>query len=246
VTAPAAAPRPREIWTRLTVDPLAEPLALVLARRSWVTPNRVTGLAMCFAVGSAVCFATGLPRLGGALFLARFFTDCLDGKVARAQGTSSALGAMLDLVADVAGIAVVAAALCWSLLDSGEVAAVVPVAFMANLVYYNWALVYRKQLAHGLGVGDGGADHSRSVTLPLVGRWVALCRRLNMSPVPWVLEAEITVFGLAPLLLTSAWVGHVMALGAAFYTVANLVNTRRLWRLTQAIDLAGRPRTETT
>ena len=46
-------------------------------------------------------------RLGGVLFLLRFFVDCMDGKVARAQGTSSTRGAALDLAADVGGIALV-------------------------------------------------------------------------------------------------------------------------------------------
>ena len=60
------------------------------------------------------------------------------------------------------------------------------------------------------------------------------------SPVAFLLEVvvffdvEIVVFGLAPLLLPSHWVGRVMVLGAVFYLVADLVNTRRLWRMTRA------------
>jgi phosphatidylglycerophosphate synthase len=228
------APRPREIWTRLAVDPLADPLARVLGRSRHVTPDRVTAGAVCFAVACAACFVTGHLRVGGVLFLARFFTDCLDGKVARLQGTSSARGAMLDLAADVSGISLVAAALSWKLLDRHDVPSAVPLALLGLLVYYNWALAYRKSVGQALGLGDGGADHARPVDVPVVGAWVAFCRRLNMSPVPWVLEAEIAVFGLAPLLLPSHWVGRVMVLGAAFYLVADLVNTRRLWRMTRA------------
>ena len=226
------------------MDPLADPLSLVLAKRAWVTPDRITAVAMAFAVGSAICFASGLLRLGGALFLARFFTDCLDGKVARAQGTSSTRGAMLDLAADVSGIALVSAALSWTLVDQGAVAAAVPLALLACLVYYNWALAYRKQLAQRLGLGEGGADHGASVSVPVLARWVALCRRLNMSPVPWVLEAEIMLFGLAPLFLDPVWVGRVMVLGVAFYVLANLVNTRRLWRLTALADHRDRRNAE--
>jgi phosphatidylglycerophosphate synthase len=190
-------------------------------------------VAMSLAVASAACFATGHLRVAGALFLLRFFTDCLDGKVARAQGSSSSRGEMLDLAADVGGISLVVAALSWRLLERGVVATFVPLAFLAALVYYNWALAYRKHLAQQLGVGDGGADHTARVNVPVVGAWVALCRRINMSPVPWVLEAEIAVLGLGPLLLPSGWVGHVMAMGLAFYVVACAVNTRRLWGLTR-------------
>jgi phosphatidylglycerophosphate synthase len=227
-----AAPRPREIWTRLTVDPLADPLARLIARRRWVTPDRVTATAMTLAVGSAACFATGLLRVAGVLFLARFFADCLDGKVARLQGASSSRGAMLDLAADVGGIGLVVAALSWRLLHESAVAPVVPLALLALMVFYNWALAYRKQLAQELGLGDGGADHSREVAVPVLGAWVRLCRRLNMSPLPWALEAEIVMLGLAPIVLGMSGVAVVLAAGAVFYAVADLVNLRRLWRLT--------------
>ena len=238
--------RPREIWTRLTVDPLADPLAAALSKSRHVTPNRVTGLAVVLACGAAACFAGGHLRVGGALFIARFFADCLDGKVARAQGSSSSRGAMLDLAADVGGISLVVAALSWQLLDGrggSMVPTFVPLAFLACLVYYNWALAFRKHLAHERGMGDGGADHNARVAVPVVGGWVAFCRRMNMSPVPWVLEAEIAVLGLAPLLLPTTWVGRVFELGLIFYIVACVVNTRRLWRLTAPSDL-GRAGTE--
>ncbi len=237
MSSPAAPPgRPREIWTRLTVDPLATPLATWLARYAWVTPNRVTLVAIACAVGSAACFAGGLLRLGGALFLLRFFVDCMDGKVARAQGTSSTRGAALDLAADVGGIALVTAALSWTLLRRDDVAEVVPVALLGAMVVYNWALAYRKQLAASLGLGEGGADHTRQVDLPVVRHWVAWCRQLNMSPLPWALEAEIMMLGLAPLLLPSEWVGLGLVLGLAFYLVADAVNLRRVWRLAGITD----------
>ena len=156
----ASPARPREIWTRITVDPLATPLASWLARSRHVTPNRVTGVAILLALGSAACFAVGLFRLGGLLFLLRFFVDCLDGKVARAQGTSSARGAVLDLAADIGGIALVVASLSWTLLRRDEVNELVPVALLGAMVFYNWVLAYRKQLAGALGLGDGGAAHT--------------------------------------------------------------------------------------
>lgn len=233
-TAPPS--RPREIWTRLTVDPFATPLADWLARSRHVTPNRVTGLAILLAVGSATSFVQGLYPLGGVLFLLRFFLDCLDGKVARAQGTSSTRGAVLDLAADVGGIALVVAALSWSLLHNDDVALFVPVGLLGAMVFYNWALAYRKQLAGVLGLGYGGADHARTVNVPVVRQWVAFCRRLNMSPVPWALEAEIGMLGLAPIFLPSDWVGVGLGVGLAFYLVADAVNMLRLWRVAGLTD----------
>ena len=242
MSTPATTGRPREIWTRLTVDPLADPLAARLARSRHVTPNRVTAVAILLAVGSATCFALGAFRLGGLLFLARFFVDCLDGKVARAQGSSSARGALLDLAADVGGIALVVAALSWTLLRRDEVPELVPVALLAAMVFYNWVLAHRKRLADPLGLGEGGADHTRTVAVPVVRQWVAFCRRQNMSPVPWALEAEIAMLGLVPLLLPARWVGYGLAAGLCFYLVADAVNMRRVWHLARLTDQA-RPTT---
>lgn len=230
--------RPREIWTRFTVDPLATPLARWLARSRHVTPNRVTGVAISLAIGSATSFVFGLFELGGLLFLLRFFVDCLDGKVARAQGTSSTRGAVLDLAADVGGIALVVAALSWTLLRRDDVHELVPVGLLAAMVFYNWVLAYRKQLAGALGLGEGGADHTRTVNVPVVREWVAFCRRLNMSPIPWALEAEIAMLGLAPLFLPSHWVGIGLGVGFCFYLVADAVNMVRLWRMARLTDEA--------
>ncbi len=231
-----SAGRPREIWTRFMVDPLAMPLATWLAKSRLVTPNRVTAVAIACAIGCAACFAVGAFRIGGALFLLRFFVDCMDGKVARTQGTSSTRGAVLDIAADVGGIALVTAALSWTLLRRDDVHELVPVALLGAMLFYNWGLAYRKNLAGALGLGEGGADHTRQVDIPVVRQWVAFCRRLNMSPVPWALEAEIMMLGLAPLLLPSDWLGAGLALGLAFYVVADAVNMRRIWRLARMTD----------
>ncbi|MET0837170.1 MAG: CDP-alcohol phosphatidyltransferase family protein [Marmoricola sp.] len=234
--AAVSAGRPREIWTRFMVDPLATPLAGWLAKSRLVTPNRVTAVAIACAVGCAACFAVGWFRVGGALFLLRFFVDCMDGKVARAQGTSSTRGAALDIAADVGGIALVTAALSWTLLRDNDVNELVPVALLGAMLFYNWGLAYRKNLAGAIGLGEGGADHTREVGIPVVRQWIAFCRRLNMSPVPWALEAEIMMLGLAPLLLPAEWIGVGLAIGLAFYVVADAVNMRRIWRLARITD----------
>jgi hypothetical protein len=69
---------------------------------------------------------------------------------------------------------------------------------------------------------------------------VAFSRRINMSPVPWAVEAEIGMLGLAPLLLPAEWVGFALVAGLCFYLVANAVNMRRLWRLAGLSDQARR------
>lgn len=228
--------RPREIWTRLTVDPVADPLARWLAHLPGVTPNRVTLGAIALALGSAASFATGHLRIGGVLFILRFFVDCLDGKVAREQGTSSTRGAALDIAADVTGIAIVLTALSSHLVAHGNLDPRIAMALLASIIIYNWALAYRKDLAHRIGQGDGGADYSRISNLRGLQAWQMFCRRLNMSPLPWVLEMEILMLGLAPLLLPLPLVRHALAVGLAFYVVADLVNLRRIWRIAGQLD----------
>jgi phosphatidylglycerophosphate synthase len=223
--------RRREIWTRLAIDPLAGPLGRRLARARGVTPNRVTAVAALAAIGAAACFAGGLLRVGGALFLLRFFLDVLDGVVARAQSASSARGAALDVAADVAGIGLNFAALSWYLVRTDHLVPVLPLLLFAAVVFYNWVLAYRKGIAAERGVGDGGALGHLDTGVPGLRRWFALSARLNMSPLPWAVEAETAALGLGPLLLPTrfVWIGLVVAL--AFYLLADLVNLRRVLRL---------------
>lgn len=230
------AARPREIWTRLAVDPLADPLARRLARHRVVTPDRVTLVALGLGVAAAACFATGQLLAGGLLFLVRFFADCLDGKIARLQESASSRGAFLDLAADVLGVTLAFAALSWHLVSVGVLPPAVALGLLASLVVYNWALDHRKSLAPLAGMGNGGHDHERTVRTPVVRSWVGLCRRLGMSPVPWAVECEIATLGLAPVLLPVEGVAVVVALALAFYVVADLVNLRRLWRITSELD----------
>lgn len=230
--------RPREIWTRLTVDPLVDRLAPRLARMSWVTPNRVTGCALVLALGAATCFALGNLRLGGALFLARFAADCLDGKVARLQGSGSLAGATLDIAVDVCGITLCAAALSWHLVSVGELPAGAALGLMGSIGIYNWVLAHRKHLAALADAGSGGSAHLWSASRQPLRWWVATCARLNMSAVPWAVEAEIGALGLAPLLLPQQ-AAPVLLGAVAFYVLATVVNLRRIRHLIGLLDASA-------
>jgi hypothetical protein len=74
-----------------------------------VTPDQWSWAAFGAVCAGACSFALGFPRLGGALVHAGSVLDGVDGEVARLQGTSSASGALLDLVLDrVSDVAVLA------------------------------------------------------------------------------------------------------------------------------------------
>ncbi|WGX96055.1 CDP-alcohol phosphatidyltransferase family protein [Nocardioides sp. L-11A] len=229
-------PRPRDVWTRLVVDPLADPLARVLAPHPAVTPNRVTAFSGLLGVAAAACLAAGWLRLGGLLFLLRFFADCLDGKIARLQGSSSARGALLDVGTDVVCVTAAYAGLAWWAVRADRVEIAVAVGLLAALGAYGWALAHRKHLAALAGLGDGGSGLLRRTDLPLLDPWLRICRRLGMSPVPWAVEAETLVLGLLPLAGPRPAAAGLLV-GLAFYLIATVVNLRRSWRIATALDV---------
>jgi phosphatidylglycerophosphate synthase len=90
-------------WTVWLVDPLASRLVRLVSPWRWITPNRLTTAAFALGVGAAACFwQQSYPWLvaGALLFHLSFVLDCMDGKIARLNGTGSVFGAWLDYVFD--------------------------------------------------------------------------------------------------------------------------------------------------
>jgi phosphatidylglycerophosphate synthase len=215
------------------------PLSQVVARWRHVTPNRVTLFSALLALAAVVCFATGHLRVGGVLFILRYFVDCMDGQVARFQGTSSKTGAALDITVDVLGISASFAAICWHLVRRSELGLGIALTILAVLVVYNWSLTYRKGVAAAEVEGDGGTGGQLQVSVPGLGPWLRFCRRIGMSPLPWSVEAEIVALGLGPLILPARYVFVGLLVTLVFYVFASLVNLRRIRQLTRALDAAA-------
>ena len=90
-------------WTVALVDPLASRLVRLVSPWRRVTPNRLTVGAFLVGVAAAACFwQQSYPWLvaGAVLFHLSFVIDCMDGKIARLNGTGSVFGAWLDYVFD--------------------------------------------------------------------------------------------------------------------------------------------------
>jgi phosphatidylglycerophosphate synthase len=225
------------MWSKLAVDPITIPLARRLSNASAITPNKVTALAGIFAIGASAAFLHGDLRIGGVLFLLRYACDNLDGQLARSQRRSSTRGAALDLIVDVAGISVVLASLTSYLVTAGLMSIQPALFLLASVVVYNWALAYRKSLAKAAGLsGDGGAGQTFRTDVPILRRWTRFCARVGMAPLPWATEAEILALGLGPLLAPQRVLPYILIFVLAFYTVANIVNIRRIWRIAGAMD----------
>ncbi|MDY7087321.1 MAG: CDP-alcohol phosphatidyltransferase family protein [Actinomycetota bacterium] len=111
-------------WTVGLVDPLASRLVWLVQPWRSVTPNRLTTLAFGVGIVSAYCFWQadyGWLLLGALLFHLSFVLDCMDGKIARLNGTGSAFGSWLDYVLDRLRVAVCAVGLFggqWAATDN--------------------------------------------------------------------------------------------------------------------------------
>ncbi|MBB5870621.1 phosphatidylglycerophosphate synthase [Allocatelliglobosispora scoriae] len=119
-------------WTVLLVDPLAGRLTRLFEPYRWVTPNRITIVAFLFGLGAAAAFAFGGARESYPLMIAgaiayhfSFVMDCIDGKIARLNGTGSVFGAWLDYIFDRLRIVV-----CTIALMGGQYAATKDITFL--------------------------------------------------------------------------------------------------------------------
>ncbi len=65
-----------------------------------LTPNQLTAASLLSSIGGGFAFALGRPALGGTLVIACAILDALDGMVARARGTSSDAGELIDAAVD--------------------------------------------------------------------------------------------------------------------------------------------------
>ncbi|SDT49640.1 CDP-alcohol phosphatidyltransferase family protein [Actinoplanes derwentensis] len=90
-------------WTVWLVDPLAGPLVQLVSPWKWVTPNLLSFGAFVLGLGAAAAFwQASYPGLllGALLYHLAFVLDCMDGKIARLNGTGSLFGTWLDYVFD--------------------------------------------------------------------------------------------------------------------------------------------------
>jgi phosphatidylglycerophosphate synthase len=108
-------------WTVLLVDPLASRLVQFTAGYRWVTPNRLSFAAFGLGRAAAACFLLAdrwWLVAGGVLFHLAFVVDCMDGKIARLNGTGSIFGGWLDFMLDQLRVVI-----CIVALTAGQYAA---------------------------------------------------------------------------------------------------------------------------
>jgi len=115
-------------WTVLLVDPIAIRLVRLVAPYRWITPNLLSGLAFILGLGAAWCFAMAdrwWLVAGAVLFHLSFVVDCMDGKIARLNGTGTMFGSWFDFIFDRVRVVICAIA-----LTAGQYAATGDVAWV--------------------------------------------------------------------------------------------------------------------
>lgn len=108
------------IFARASVSRALRPLGAGLARTG-VSPDAVTLAGTVGAVGAAVALLARGEMLLGTLVITVFVLfDLLDGAIARARGTTSRFGAVLDSTCDRIADAAVFGALAWWYAGAGQ------------------------------------------------------------------------------------------------------------------------------
>jgi phosphatidylglycerophosphate synthase len=211
-------------WTVAFVDPLAMRVLPSLLRRSWATPNAVTGLAFCVGLVSIALFAGGHWVLGALLYELRFFLDCLDGKIARAKRLSSPAGALFDRLADMVSIPAAYAAIGFALTARGDLPErlALLVAALALLVAGLEAVLEVVRLR-----APAAATEATVAPVGLVG-WA---RRHRLTLRPWTVEAETLGLFLGPLLLRGAALGGLHVFLAGVYVLYAAVDLGLMFRV---------------
>ena len=226
-------------WTVLFTDPVAIPLSRFLARKRWLTPDQVTIVSLVLGMSVGFFFATGERWglvVGGFAFYAAFVTDCVDGKLARALGVSSARGKALDALADGARRASASLGLFlffWNYqlpslngdvvegsVDLFPVDGVLPIqqkGLLLTVIYVVLAYYFLEIAGAEKTPAEGGVR----------GKWSQALAEQRLLPNPGMPDVQAIVFILGPitgLVIPALW------LGIAMVTVAILLTVRRRLR----------------
>ncbi|HEX2057078.1 MAG TPA: CDP-alcohol phosphatidyltransferase family protein [Actinomycetota bacterium] len=215
--APPGAKKRDYWWTVLATDPVAVPLVGFLARRRWLSPDQVTAIALVAGLAVGAAFATGTRAglvAGGILFYVAFLFDCVDGKLARALGVTSARGEALDHLADGGRRASASLGLAlWAWRsDAAEPSDVLWVVVYAVLAYYFIEISGAEK-----GEGRGG----------VAGRVSGALARRRLLPNPGMPDVQAVVFILGPI---TGFVVPALGVGIAMVAAAILLTAWRRLR----------------
>jgi CDP-diacylglycerol--glycerol-3-phosphate 3-phosphatidyltransferase len=175
------------------VNPLVQRLI-----RSGVRPNTITTVGTGLVLVSAVAYATGHIRLGGALLLLSGVADTLDGQVARSGAMVTRFGAFYDSTLDRVGDGATFIGIGAFLLTAPDVAYRVPAIILCMIAILGSLLVsYARARAEGLGLDCkvGIAQRAERILGLGIASLVA-----GAGPQALLLEAIVALLALASII----------------------------------------------
>ncbi|MET8151013.1 CDP-alcohol phosphatidyltransferase family protein [Actinoplanes sp. NPDC049668] len=243
-------------WTVLLVDPLAARLVRLVAPYRWITPNLLTGLATLLGVASAACFLAPCFLSGDRWWLAAgavffhlsFVVDCMDGKVARLNGTGSLFGAWFDFMFDRLRVFMCAVALFGGgYARTGEIAylwTLILVTFLDLFRYVNGQQMAKTRETMRADLAEAGGPAPRTAPdvaelMPPQGprarlRAALLRHRIRTHLVSGI-EFEMAVFIIGPL---TGWIIATSLVAGALLLAFELLLIVKLWRATRGFPVA--------
>jgi phosphatidylglycerophosphate synthase len=241
-------------WTVLLVDPVAVHLVRFVAPYRWITPNVLSVLAFILGLASAACFAMQDRwwLVAGALFFhLAFVVDCMDGKIARLNGTGTMFGVWLDFILDRVRVV-----LCTVALMGGQYARTGDVAWIwlaagvlgldlfrylngAQMAKIKATMRLRLDEARGITSVDAPVDDEGEPEEPVSAgparspydrvRNALLRHRIRIHLFSGI-EFEMTVFVIGPLIGFVFWTSIV---AGALLLLFEALLVFRLWQLTR-------------
>jgi CDP-diacylglycerol--glycerol-3-phosphate 3-phosphatidyltransferase len=172
------------IFARASVSRVTDPIGAWLVRRG-LTPNSVTVLGTIGTVAATLWFFPRGQLFVGTLAVTAFVLfDLLDGAMARAQGSGTPFGAVLDASCDRIADGALFAALAWYAFAAGNrwLAAASLVSLVAAQVV---SYVKARAEASGLSADGGIAERAERLIIVLVGSG------LSGLGVPYILDVAL-------------------------------------------------------
>lgn len=157
---------------------LLQPIGRALASLG-VTPQLMTLLGLAITIAGAVVIGMGYLVAGAAVALAGAILDGLDGSVARAAGSESPRGALLDAAADRIGEVAVFAGLAVAVAGNGRVLVLIVLALGGSMLV---PYLRAKAEAEGLDGRGGIMGRAERVLVFTLGVLVGL-----VEPMLWLL-----------------------------------------------------------
>lgn len=125
------------IYHRFITEPLSIPVLWILQWLPWITPNGVSWLGLLLTIVAAFFFAQGNILWGAIMYFVSYFTDSLDGKLARMRNMQSKMGIFVDSFVDLVRVPLLTGGMVLFFKDLG-----VSLFFLLGFIYVALVAMY--------------------------------------------------------------------------------------------------------